>query len=191
MSVSGHEQAKYADIWTLSDYADHSPGLTLLPMFEEIAKPKKGQTLIDLGCGQGVAGKMLAAQHGLRVAYLDLVKLVDDEHFLEQPLWKPLPPLNWWGSQYDYGYCCDVMEHIPEAFTMLSVRNMLRACRHVFFSISFLPDHFGKYAGEPLHLTVKPYTWWRDNLREMGDLIEARDMIGEGVFYVSADQGKL
>ncbi|MHA2085554.1 MAG: hypothetical protein ACXABD_17500 [Candidatus Thorarchaeota archaeon] len=62
---------------------------------------------------------------------------------------------------------------------------LLEACDGVFFSIAFAPDYFGRFVGEPLHLNVKPFVWWRDRLAGMGNLIEARDLLGEGVFYVT------
>ena len=151
MDLKTQEREKYADIWSLPDYGKQSPGQYWTDLFVDIATPKAGQSLVDLGCGQGAAGLSLEARFRLQVAYLDLVNLGGLEPFIEQALWEPLPPLNPWGdSRYDYGYCCDVLEHIPEAFTMLSVKNALNACDRVFFSISFMPDHFGKFVEEPI-----------------------------------------
>ena len=43
----------------------------------------------------------------------------------------------------------------------------------------------GALIGEALHLTVRPFLFWRDLFRELGTLHDARDLIGEGVFCVS------
>jgi hypothetical protein len=59
----------------------------------------------------------------------------------------------------------------------------LNSCGSAFFSISFNQDVMGEMIGEPLHLTVQPFTWWRDTFRELGTLYEARDILGEGIFY--------
>jgi len=177
MSLSEHEREKYAQAWDIPAYHDHSPGKKYAPLFGRMVAPDGGSVL-DIGCGAGAGGKALEAAYGLSATYLDQVKVGELDPFIEQPLWKPIPGL------YDYGYCCDVMEHIPTEFTMLCVTNMLRACKQVFFSISFQPDHFGAHIGEPLHLTVKPFAWWRDALREVGTVVDARDLLGEGVFVV-------
>jgi hypothetical protein len=174
------ERRKYEAVWALPEYLNHSPGEHWADLFAEIAQPEPGHTLIDLGCGNGAAGKALAERCGLRVTYLDLVDR-GLKPFITQPLWKPLPARN---PPWDHGYCCDVMEHIPPEFTMLVVSNILRACALAFFSISFLPDRFGKFVGAPLHLTLQSFSWWRDRLAEFGEVLDARDMLGEGVFYV-------
>lgn len=171
-----HEKQKYADIWDIPDYCRASPGKGYADLFRRMACPEAG-TVIDLGCGAGEGGRALEA-FGLHVVYLDHVRVGDLDPFIEQPLWRSIPGV------YDYGYCCDVMEHIPQEFSMLCVRNMLNACREVFLSISFTPDRFGVYVGEPLHLTIRSFAWWRDRLREMGTLVDARDLLGEGVFLV-------
>lgn len=179
MSVAARERAKYAEVWDIADYHKHSPGKRYAELFGRMVKPDGG-TALDIGCGAGAGGRAIGEQYGLHVVYLDQVKVGDLDPFIEQPLWQPIPGV------YDYGYCCDVMEHLPQEFTMLAVRNMLDACKQVFFSISFQRDHFGAYVGEPLHLTVQPFAWWRDRLSEMGALQDARDLLGEGVFVVEA-----
>ena len=177
MNLAAHEHQKYADIWQIDDYRKASMGRDYAGLFGRIVNPKRGSVL-DIGCGAGEGGKALGEMYGLHVVYLDHVKVADLDPFIEQPLWQPI------AGVYDYGYCVDVMEHLPEEFTMLAVRNILAACERVFFVISFLPDRFGAFVGEPLHLTVRPFAWWRDRLREVGDLIDARDLLGRGVFLV-------
>jgi hypothetical protein len=178
MILAQREREKYAAVWSLPQYHNTSPGKRHAELFGRMVQPERGLSVLDIGCGAGEGGKALKELHGLNVEYLDQVKVGSLAPFIEQPLWKPIT------AKFSYGYCCDVMEHIPTEFTMLCVRNMLDACEQVFFSISFQHDHFGAYVGEALHLTVKPFTWWRDCLGEMGQLAEARDLMGEGVFLV-------
>ena len=45
---------------------------------------------------------------------------------------------------------------------------------------------FGKEIGEPLHVTVMPFTWWRDRLGEVGEVLDARDLMHGGVFHVGS-----
>ena len=69
--------------------------------------------------------------------------------------------------------------------TMLAIARMLEAStRGVFLSIALVPDQFGILVGRPLHLTVKPFTWWRDRIRELGTVAECRDLIDAGLFLV-------
>ncbi len=182
MTVIEAERAKYEKVWQMPAYHEGKrPGVVHTPMFAEIANPDPGDSVIDLGCGAGTGGDSLR-NLGLSVTYLDLVRVEGvGEPFIEQCLWHPLPSRN---PPWKYGYCCDVMEHIPPEYSMLVLRNIMDACESVFFSISFREDMFGKLVGEPLHLTIRPYTWWRDRLAEFGELVEARDLLGEGVFYV-------
>ena len=181
-NTADHERAKYEQVWSLPAYRKGSPGVVHTPMFASIANPKPGESVIDLGCGAGIGGERLARELGLCVTYMDHVHVSGvPEPFIEQCLWHPLPNRN---PPWQYGYCCDVMEHIPPEYTMLVLANVIDACESVFFSISFQNDIFGKFVGEPLHLTIMPYVWWRDRLAEFGELVEARDLLGEGVFYV-------
>jgi hypothetical protein len=76
------------------------------------------------------------------------------------------------------------MEHIPTEFTALAVDRILSAGRDAFFSISFEPDHFGSFLRQPLHLTVRPFEWWLGLMGEVGTVLDARDLMGEGIFHV-------
>jgi hypothetical protein len=180
IDILKHEQGKYEQIWDLPAYSDNSPGSKYADMFMQITGAQPKDSVIDLGCGAGAGGRALV-EHKLLVTYLDFVQVPDvPEPFIQQSLWEPISAGTW-----KYGFCCDVMEHLPPEFSMLAVHNMLEACDGVFFSIAFAPDYFGRFVGEPLHLNVKPFVWWRDRLAGMGNLIEARDLLGEGVFYVT------
>jgi 2-polyprenyl-3-methyl-5-hydroxy-6-metoxy-1,4-benzoquinol methylase len=182
-TIHEKERDKYADIWNLPDYSNFSPGEQMIPMFLSIARPKPYSAIIDVGCGGGAASRALH-KLGYRVSAFDLT----------DQAWQPTPGITmrtgtiWNGiplvPMFDYAYCCDMMEHIPTQFVALSISNILSTATYAFFSISFTDDHFGSYIGESLHLTVKPFTWWRDTLREICVVEEARDMQGEGIFYV-------
>lgn len=88
-------------------------------------------------------------------------------------------------ARFDWVIASDVLEHVPPEFTMLAVYRLAQVARRgVFLTISHLPDAFGVWVGTPLHLTVQPFAWWRDRLREVGEVVEARDLIGQGVFLL-------
>ena len=101
--------------------------------------------------------------------------------FVQADLTHPLP------VQAAYGFCADVMEHIPGAEVEPVLVNVLKACRHVFFQIALEDDICGKLVGHSLHLTVKPYAWWLERFNAMGCAIHwSQDCGSHCLFYVSA-----
>ncbi len=192
-TTADHECAKYERAWGLPEYHGYSPGKHWVEVFGEIADPKPGETLIDLGCGAGEATKGLAAL-GLDIAQIDLadfraVRLTEPAPVRPAIPFRAAPLWSGWSfpgrfARADYGYCCDVMEHIPPEYVMLTLERIRANCQRVFFSIAHLPDRCGHMVGEPLHLTLQPFEWWRDRLAEMGEVVHARDMMGESLFYV-------
>lgn len=183
--VVGPEREKYEQIWAQPDYKKFSPGLQNVERFMKVIEPTPGQTLIDIGCGAGVAG-LEFQKRGLTVSFLDLTgaALEDGVYaFVEEPVWSH----KWWRHRkWDYGFCCDVLEHIPPEYTMLSVARIMEACHCAWLQINFDPDLMGSLIGKPLHLTVQSYTWWLGRLATLGKVIDARDLCGMGVFVMES-----
>jgi SAM-dependent methyltransferase len=191
MSLVETETATYEQMWGVETYADHSPGERFVPLFVEMSGAREPQTILDAGCGSGKGALALEAL-GFHVRLADLtdaglVPLAKSMPFDQMCLWQPILSQSGYvfGGAFDWVYCCDVMEHLPTAFTMLVAARLLEASRKgVFFSICLQPDVFGAWIGKPLHQTVQPFTWWRDNLREIGRVKEARDLNATGVYLV-------
>lgn len=190
-----HERATYREAWSLDTYAQHAPGEQHAPKFVEMAglgglQPgvqARPLTVLDAGAGSGKGALALEAL-GFGVTLLDITAdgLVPEARrfrYVEAPLWSNLRA---GVGRFDFVYCCDVLEHVDEAMTMLAIARMLEAStRGVFLSISLVPDQFGILVGRPLHLTVKPFTWWRDRIRELGTIAECRDLIDAGLYLVT------
>ena len=188
------ETRTYAEAWGFEEYADHSPGAAHVGRFLEMAGLEPGVarerwrnlTILDAGAGSGKGALALQAL-GFGVELLDITPdgLVPEARglaFHTGALWTPFAAT---AGCFDYVYCCDVLEHLDESMTMLAIARMLEAAtRGLFLSISLVPDQFGILVGRPLHLTVRPFTWWRDRIRELGALDECRDLIDAGLFYV-------
>jgi SAM-dependent methyltransferase len=181
------ERAKYDEIWGHEEYHKFSPGLENVERFIGVMEPVAGSSLIDIGCGAGVAGIQFE-RVGFRVTYLDLSDAgldpkVNRKHFIQHELWSDKWPLHN-KRGWDYGFCCDVMEHLPTEYTMLSLDRIIKACRVSWFQIAHCHDTYGQLIGSPLHLTVQPFAWWRDRIAALGNLVEARDLCGSGLFVV-------
>jgi len=189
-SIADSERDKYRRVWELPDYYKNSPGLTNVERFRKLMCPSIGASLIDVGCGTGGAGLELQDK-GLSVWWLDITDAALDDkinrdRFIELPLWSP----RWraWapiGKKWDYGFCCDVMEHMPPEYSLLALDRILSACRICWFQIALFQDGFGDVIGERLHLTVRPFEWWRDAFKAIGaELIEARHLL-QNALYVA------
>lgn len=155
------EDEKYRLMWAHPDYRRVSPGELSADRFLELVKPGYG-TVIDFGCGTGRGALRIAGQ-GHRLILLDFADNCRDEEakflpFKEVDLTKPFQVLG------DYGYCTDVMEHIPTHDVGIVIHNIMRAAPVVYFQISTVPDSMGALIGHDLHLTVKPHEWWLEVL---------------------------
>ena len=201
MNVSKQERELYENTWSIQNYADHSPGEHNVKfLLDNVAREKRDYrpnltSILDAGSGSG-KGAVALHKLGFNVKMCDITDsgLVPEAKaipFQEACLWDDLYPVvraydhpN--ASHVDFVYCCDVLEHIPTQFTMLTINQMLRVARYgVFLSISLVPDNFGIWVGQPLHQTVQSFTWWRDNLRELGHVRDARDLHVNAVYFVS------
>ena len=195
------EKSKYEAVWDIPQYRVHSPGEKSLHAFMNIVDPTKGSTVVDFGNGCGRASLKMA-EDGFKVKMIDLTEKSMDEDvrlaavngfngmtFMEGSIWDIEIPKDVLSG--DYGYCCDVMEHIPPKYVMQTLTNiMMRVNEGCFFYICLVPDSFGKMIGKPLHLTVRTFEWWKEHLGELGEIVEARDLLQNGLFYVKKMKGK-
>ena len=188
------------------EYRNFSPGENLVDKFWTCAgntldqgEPYKTQTGIDYGCGTGRAS-LLMAKRGLNVTMLDFAEnsldphvkdaLGDNLEFQVADLTKPLPE----DLKSQFGFCCDVLEHVPEKDIDAVLRNILFRSKFVFFQISCVEDHFGNHPHIKadndelhLHLTVENYDWWLGKFNELGCVVHASwDNNSHVIFFVTA-----
>jgi hypothetical protein len=165
------EAQKYQKVWDYPKYRDWSPGDICVDEFIKQAKPRATDTIIDYGCGTGRAALRLSAYANVRM--LDFTdncldeevrnSLGDNLTFEQHDITKPIN-----GEIAKFGFCTDVMEHIPEHQVKDVLRNIVTSSRYVFFQICNKEDSLGQFIGEQLHLTVKPYEWWKEQLEQVG-----------------------
>ena len=167
------EARKYRNIWTFDNYRKHSPGATYVFDFLYAAalRIQLGDRIVDLGCGTGRASEEFA-RLGFRVTAVDFADNAFEGgrgvDFVLGNLWS-LPE----GVEGDWGYCCDVMEHLPpERVSQALAGFAKRMTKGCFFSICFVPDESGLAIGETLHLTVRPKEWWLARLGEYFTTVE-------------------
>lgn len=178
------ERDAYRLMWQYEAYRRVSPGEHLVDTFMEVARPAPDSNVIDFGCGTGRASIALKAK-GLNPLLVDFADNCRDMEaillpFFETDLAKPIP------LSAPYGFCADVMEHIPPEDVTAVVNNIMASAEKVFFQISTRPDAMGALINRPLHLSVRPAAWWCDLFERLGYLVKwAEETEDEARFYIA------
>jgi SAM-dependent methyltransferase len=194
----------YEDTWEMPAYRRRSPGEKIVGLFWDFATTEKGvppyktQTVIDWGCGTGRAGYELYKK-GLDVTLIDFAKNSLDENIAEEAenndrlrfvvgdLTKPLDI----EKPSQYGFCTDVLEHIPEEDIDACLDNILANSKHVFFQIACFSDVWpierdGVVEEVEMHLCIHDYKWWLQKLVEKDCIIHtSKDTLRHCIFYVT------
>ena len=187
MSNAAQEKAKYEKAWDLDSYRNKCHGENVVMNYVMKCRPKSLCSVIDFGTGTG-RGAFALHRLGFNLSMIDIAENCLDEEVREElgdrlivgSLWDKLDM-----PRADEGFCTDVMEHLPPEHVDEAIENIMGLCDRAFFKICFVDDiGFSKALEESLHLTIKPYTWWRDKLGEYGKVTDARDLLIDGWFYV-------
>lgn len=178
------EREKYQQLWTRNDYRQWSPGEDAVEQFLEVAKPHGH--VVDFGCGTGRAGKAIH-EAGNPVLLVDFTDNCRDRDcmgfpFLQWDLAEPMP------FRAPWGFCADVMEHIPTDDVPTVIRNITEVADRVWFQIATRPDKFGATIGQQLHLTVRNHKWWSVMLERYGDIMWQEERPGVSSFYIFSDR---
>jgi hypothetical protein len=178
------EREKYIRMWAIPGYRRLAPGEDAAGEFLEIVKPDG--RVIDFGSGTG-RGALALSKAGVDVWMVDFASNCRDNEalhlpFVEHDLTEPL------ALRAPYGYCTDVMEHIPPAQVETVIRNIMESAGTVFFQIATVPDNFGAVINQRLHLTVEPHEWWRETFTRLGYVVTFdRDIGQQSQFVVKRD----
>lgn len=161
-----NEQQKYERMWEEPIYRSGDGGLQHIDEFVRVADVQAGQTIVDFGCGEGRTLQPLAAL-GARVILIDIADncLAEDvprNGFFRHDMSSNLH------LQADTGFCVDMMEHVPTQQVDDVLLNIFDVVRDCYFMVSTTPDACGQLIGEVLHLTVRPFQWWKPKLATHG-----------------------
>lgn len=164
------ERAKYEAVWRNGAYRKMSPGSLALDHFIATVKPTlRGAIdrtrILDFGCGTG-----RATQRFKDMGY-DVIAIDFAANALDKEVRVPFCLANLWelpeDLRGDYGYCCDVMEHIPTEKVDAVLSGIARTVKCAYFRISYKPDDYGPMLyGSNLHCTIRPDVWWHDRLEK-------------------------
>lgn len=173
------EQEKYAFIWQGEKYRKRSPGWDGREQAWRELGCQKGESLIDYGCGTGRATAWFK-RRGLAVTGVDIAPnaLETDVPFVNASLWKLPDTL----EPHDYGFSCDVLEHLPTERVDQSLAAIAQRTRKAtWLRIATRKDKNGpKLIGRPLHLTVKSAEWWRQKCEEHFRIVDVTDRCPKG-----------
>lgn len=154
------EKSKYERIWQLDSYRERSPGERFFLRAFEDMNPTDTDSLCDWGIGTGRAATMFQ-KRGVHVEGVDIAHNAVSE--FNGPvhigtMWNPPLPAD---KHFTFGYCTDVMEHIPPDRALEALKAIKRhTLRECWFSIANFDDSEGNKIGEKLHLSVRPPEWW-------------------------------
>lgn len=160
VDITTSEKLKYQKVWKNKQYRLTSPSEVEVENFVSYLQP--GDTIVELGCGTGRASKKISNK-GFDVELFDIA-----DNCLDPGISLPLTVGSLWRDEIPkatWGFCCDVMEHIPTELVYKSFDNIRTSCTNGYFRIHLCKDN-GKFTDEPLHLTVKPVEWWGEQLKK-------------------------
>jgi hypothetical protein len=136
-------------------------GLSILQHADSIGKMvrmARAKTLLDFGCGRGDAYRSphhVWKQWGLPFSGVTMY----DPAFSRN---NELPAA---GKKFDVVVCSDVLEHIPEDEVDAFIERLAAYTRHALWaSVCCRPAKKTFPDGTNLHITVKPYSWWREKV---------------------------
>jgi len=155
------ERSKYERMWELDSYRERSPGERFfLRAWADMHPEVYRDSLCDWGIGTGRAATLFQ-KRGLRVEGVDIAHNAArefDGKVWVGPMWAPPIPDD---HKFTFGYCTDVMEHLPPEMVVESLKRIKKhTVVECWFSIANFHDREGDRIGEKLHLCVRPADWW-------------------------------
>ena len=141
------------------------------------------RSAIDIGCGKGQLLRTWGAEgidcYGVDFSdnCLDVDIRADYGHKFYQA---DITTLDL-GRRFEFGMCCDLMEHIPRLLIPQALKRIAVHCDQICFVIANYPSH---YKGVNFHETLEGKDWWAAHLWDIGE-VEEMDCVrlGREVYY--------
>ena len=169
-NLAERERVKYEKVWADPSYRVVSPGMMEVDQAYRDMGCAPDMSINDYGSGTGRATKWFQ-DRGMRALGVDHADNACETPVLvyRASLWdmRGVPPA-------DFGFCCDVMEHIPPEKVDAVLAEIYRLTRRAaWFRIATRPDVMGpKLLGEPLHLTIRDAVWWSEKMWEVWEHVD-------------------
>lgn len=171
----------YDDLYNKTEYGKDGAALKNFHFFEKWIDPP----FADVGCGRGnlVKRAKLKGQsaHGYDIISgrfqfqsPEALKMYGEHFSYETDITKPLDL-----SKYTTAICIDVLEHITEKAIPQVLKNLATAEKQVI-SVADIPD---KSTDGLLHITVKPFDWWAEQIVQQMEIIDTLDVEKWHRFY--------
>lgn len=177
------EDEKYSKLWRDSYKDAHWERLANRLAREAV----KGESVIDFGFGRGAALDFFEG-NGLVVAGVDVSSFaVAQQRMGNRRVFHAslddmaeVP-----ADAFDFGFCNDVLEHLPPESVERALLEIGRICRKkLFASVCPTASHHLSPTGENLHLTVRSENWWKEQLEKLGSVIKLRFWLSRSVRFV-------
>jgi hypothetical protein len=179
------EREKYLAVWQRPEYRRVSPGMLECERAFTVCEMSAGDRLIDFGAGPCRATKWFRDK-GLDVTAIDFAPNArehNDVPFVEACLWS-LPPCL---KPAHWGFCTDVLEHIPVDRVETVLGNIARlSTAGAYLRIATRPDKMGpRLIGKPLHMTVRSSDWWRRAIEAVFPLVDVIEDTGRDLIVLA------
>ncbi len=170
------EQEKYQKMWSFDGYRQSSPGERKVPVFFSMIDLKETDTFIDFGAGSGKAAYLIYKKTNANVLMLDFAENSIDKEIrnnLNEKLRFDIADLTQLIPHHaNYGYCTDVLEHIPPEDVEKVIVNVMSAADSVLFQIATTHESWGALINQHLHLTVENAEWWKNKFISLGYTVQ-------------------
>lgn len=183
LNLFRREDEKYSELWR-DNYKD-AHWRRLANALAGCAA--KGESVIDFGFGRGTALDFFE-EKGLAIAGVDVSSFaVGQQRMRNRRVFHAslddmveIP-----AGAFDFGFCNDVLEHVPPESVEGALSEIRRICRRMLFvSVCPTASHHLSPTGENLHLTVRSEDWWREQFEKLGGVTKLRFWFSRSVRFV-------